>query len=72
MSGAAGTSFAALRRLLRYAVGFRRRIILASICSVANKIFDVMPEILIGIAIDVVVRQEDSFLASLGIADPLV
>ena len=72
MSGAAGTSFTALRRLLRYAVGFRRRIILASICSVANKIFDVMPEILIGIAIDVVVRQEDSFLASLGIADPLV
>ncbi|HEY5654190.1 MAG TPA: ABC transporter ATP-binding protein, partial [Woeseiaceae bacterium] len=71
-SGAAGTSFTALRRLLRYAVGFRRRIILASICSVANKIFDVMPEILIGIAIDVVVRQEDSFLASLGIADPLV
>lgn len=71
MSSAAGTSFAALRRLLRYAVGFRARIWLASICSVANKLFDVMPEILIGIAIDVVVRQEDSFLASLGIADPV-
>ena len=29
-----------------------------------------MPEILIGIAIDVVVRRQDSFMASLGIADP--
>ena len=71
MSSAAATSFAALGRLLKYAAGFRARIWLASICSVANKIFDVMPEILIGIAIDVVVRQEDSFLASLGIADPV-
>lgn len=71
MSSAAATSFAALRRLLRYAAGFRARIWLASVCSVANKLFDVMPEILIGIAIDVVVRQEDSFLASLGVADPV-
>jgi ATP-binding cassette subfamily B protein len=35
-----------------------------------NKLFDVMPEILIGIAIDVVVRQKDSFVAGLGISDP--
>jgi ATP-binding cassette subfamily B protein len=72
VSSAAATSFAALRRLLRYAAGFRVKIWLASGCSAANKVFDVMPEILIGIAIDVVVRQEDSFLASLGIADPLI
>lgn len=43
---------------------------MASICSVMNKLFDVMPEILIGIAIDVVVRQKASFVAELGIADP--
>ncbi|MEQ8204887.1 MAG: ABC transporter transmembrane domain-containing protein, partial [Woeseia sp.] len=55
---------------MRYARGFRRRIVLASICSVMNKLFDVMPEILIGIAIDVVVRQKTSFVAELGIADP--
>ncbi|WP_197493445.1 ABC transporter ATP-binding protein [Woeseia oceani] len=55
---------------MRYARGFRRRIVLASICSVMNKLFDVMPEILIGIAIDVVVRQKASFVAELGIADP--
>jgi ATP-binding cassette subfamily B protein len=35
-----------------------------------NKLFDVMPEILIGIAIDVVVRQQDSFVAAAGISDP--
>ena len=57
-------------RLLRYAAGFRRRIVLAASYSVLNKLFDVMPEILIGTAIDVVVRQEDSFIAGLGIADP--
>jgi ATP-binding cassette subfamily B protein len=70
MSTAAQTSVAALLRLLRYARGFRRRIAFASICSIMNKLFDVMPEILIGIAIDVVVRQESSFVAALGIADP--
>ena len=65
------TSYQALKRLLRYAAGFRRRIVLATICSVLNKIFDVMPEILIGMAIDVVVRQEGSFLAAMGVSDPM-
>jgi ATP-binding cassette subfamily B protein len=58
-----------LVRLLRYARGQRRQIWLASICSVLNKLFDVMPEILIGMAIDVVVRQEASFLAEFGIVN---
>ena len=70
MTSPAQTSFAALLRLLRYARGFRRRIVLATICSITNKLFDVMPEILIGIAIDVVVRQKDSFVAAMGISDP--
>jgi ATP-binding cassette subfamily B protein len=70
MSTASESSFSALLRLLRYARGFRPRVILATICSVLNKLFDVMPEILIGTAIDVVVRQQDSFMATLGIADP--
>ncbi|MEX0605494.1 MAG: ABC transporter ATP-binding protein [Marinobacter sp.] len=60
------SSFAALGRLLRYAKGYRRQIIAASTCSVINKLFDIAPEILIGIAIDVVVNQEESFVASLG------
>ncbi|MEM6638639.1 MAG: ABC transporter ATP-binding protein [Pseudomonadota bacterium] len=64
------SSTSALRDLLHYARPYRRRMVLASVYSVVNKLFDVMPEILIGIAIDVVVRQQDSFIASLGIVDP--
>jgi ATP-binding cassette subfamily B protein len=67
---AAQSSFAALVRLLRYARRFRARIVLATAYSILNKLFDVMPEILIGIAIDVVVRRQDSFLATLGIEQP--
>lgn len=64
------TSFQALGRLLRYARGYRTRIILASTCSVINKLFDIAPEILIGIALDVVVNQERSFVAKLGFESP--
>ncbi|MEM7450862.1 MAG: ABC transporter ATP-binding protein [Pseudomonadota bacterium] len=70
MTSASSNSFGALTRLLRYARGFRPRYLAASFCSVMNKLFDVMPEILIGIAIDVVVRQQDSFVAAAGITDP--
>ncbi|MDL0430489.1 ABC transporter ATP-binding protein [Marinobacter sp. TBZ242] len=60
------SSFAALGRLLRYARGYRRQIIAATTCSVINKLFDIAPEILIGVAIDVVVNKEESFVAGLG------
>jgi ATP-binding cassette subfamily B protein len=58
-----------LLRLWQYADGHRRQIVLASLFSVLNKIFDLAPPILIGMAVDVVVAQEDSFLAGLGITD---
>ena len=48
----------------------RETIRLASFCSVTNKIWDLAPPLLIGLAVDVVVLREDSFLASLGFADP--
>ena len=48
----------------------RGTIVLAAICSVLNKIWDLAPPILIGMAIDVVATQEDSFLAGLGYTDP--
>ncbi len=64
------SSASVLKRLVLYARGQRRQIWLASVCSVLNKLFDIMPEILIGMAIDVVVRQEGSFLADFGIPDP--
>ena len=65
-----GSSFRALVRLLRYARGYRRRIVLASLCSTLNVTFDVMPEILIGVAIDVVVNRDESFLAAFGVVTP--
>lgn len=48
----------------------RMRVVWATASSIINKIFDVMPEILIGIALDVVVRGEDSFVSQLGLTDP--
>ena len=59
-----------LFRLLRYARPHRRTIVLATACSITNKVLDLAPPLLIGTAVDVVVRQEDSWLASQGITDP--
>lgn len=59
-----------MRRLWQYAAGYRTDIVFAITWSVVNKALDIAPPFLIGLAIDVVVRQEDSFLAGLGIEDP--
>ncbi|MBD2256764.1 ABC transporter ATP-binding protein [Pseudanabaena sp. FACHB-2040] len=56
-----------LQRLLRYGRAYRQRIRLASLCSVLNKLFDLAPPVLIGLAVDVVVQQEDSWIANWGI-----
>lgn len=61
---------APLTRLFRYARAYRRDVALASLYSVLNKFFDVLPEVLIGVAVDVVVNQKDSFLARAGLVDP--
>ena len=55
-----------LRRLLRYARPFRRRIRIASFCSILNKVFDLAPPVLIGMAVDVVVREQNSWIANWG------
>ena len=60
-----------LHRLYDYARPYRAQAIWGSVYSVLNKIFDILPEILIGVAVDVVVNREDSFLAGLGIPDPM-
>jgi ATP-binding cassette subfamily B protein len=59
-----------LRRLWLYGSTYRKRVVLASIWSFLNKTFDLAPPFLIGLAVDVVANQGDSFLASLGIEDP--
>ena len=57
-----------LSRLLKYLNRWRSKVILASLYSILNKIFDIAPEVLIGVAVDLVVKKEDSFVASLGFA----
>ena len=59
-----------LRRLFGYARQYRTQVIVASVYSILNKLFDVLPEILIGVAVDVVVNQKASFVARLGVTDP--
>ena len=54
------------RQLISYARPWKFKIIVASIYSIINKLFDIMPEILIGFAVDLVVKRQDSFIASLG------
>ena len=61
---------APLRRLWDYARPHRSRVAGATAFTIANKLFDVMPELLIGAAVDVVVRGDDSFVARLlGVSD---
>ncbi len=59
-----------LSRLFSHARNYRREVRIASLYSVLNKFFDVLPEVLIGVAVDVVVNQKASFLARFGIVEP--
>jgi ATP-binding cassette, subfamily B, bacterial len=56
-----------LQRLLAYGRQYRGKTWQAAISSVFNKLCDVAPEILIGMAVDVVVKKQDSFIATWGI-----
>ena len=56
-----------LARLLRYAGAHRTTIALASTYSVLNKLFDLAPPLLIGLAVDTVVERDSSWLASVGV-----
>ena len=57
-----------LRRLWAYSRGHRRTTVAAIVFTILNKLADVMPELLIGAAVDVVVREGDSFVGqALGI-----
>ena len=57
-----------LRRLLAYTRDYRGWVSGATVCSVLNKLFDIAPEILIGMAVDVVVNRQDSLLARWGVS----
>ena len=63
-------SLSPLSRTLAYGKEYKLRALWATVCSVLNKLFDIAPEILIGVALDVVIRRDDSFVASFGIIEP--
>lgn len=60
-----------LLRLLRYAKNYRPQVWLATICTILNKIFDLAPSYLIGVAVDVVVQKENSLVARVGVTDTI-
>ena len=53
-----------IQRLIHYAHSYRRNFSLASLYSVLNVFFDILPEVLIGAAVDVVIKGDHSFLAT--------
>src|SRR5262249_41084623 len=58
------------RSLLRTSARYRAIVIRASIFTVLNTLCDVAPEILIGLAVNVLVSHQDSFLTGLGVTAP--
>mgnify|MGYP001324784716 FL=1 len=58
-----------LRDLFKYALEQDTKVRRGIIYSILNKIFDLAPPVLIGIAIDIVVEGSDSFIGNLGYAD---
>ncbi|NBC64661.1 MAG: ATP-binding cassette domain-containing protein [Bacteroidetes bacterium] len=59
-----------LAQLLSYLKPFRKKVRLATLFSVLNKLFDLAPPILIGVAVDIVVEGQESLLGRYGISDP--
>ena len=61
------SSFKSFLRFFKYAKKWRLKIYLSTFYSVINKLFDIAPEILLGIAVDVVASSGDNFLDYFGI-----
>ncbi len=61
---------APLSRLVRYTAAHRTQTGLATASSILNKLFDLFPPVLIGVAVDIVVERQDSLLARWGLPDP--
>lgn len=57
-------------RLLHYMQPYKKDYILGAIYSVLRKLLDIAPEILIGVAVDTVVRRENSLLGDIGFTEP--
>ena len=59
-----------LRNILARSDAPKGKIRLAILCSILNKIWDLAPPLLIGMAVDVVVQREESLLGQWGVIDP--
>jgi ATP-binding cassette subfamily B protein len=68
MPPATSSSALPLQRLIHTLRPHRRQVWLAAGCSVLNKLFDLAPPVLIGLAVDVVVQQETAWLTRFGVS----
>ncbi|HKK47001.1 MAG TPA: ABC transporter transmembrane domain-containing protein, partial [Balneolaceae bacterium] len=59
-----------LAKLLHYLKPYRKKVTLATVYSVLNKLFDLAPPALIGAAVDIVVKGKDSLVGRIGITEP--
>ena len=60
-----------IQRIYKYSNDSKKDLKLGVIYSFINKLFDIAPEILIGVAVDLVVRKKESLIASFGITSPV-
>lgn len=59
-----------LGQLILYLKPYRKKVTLATVYSVLNKLFDLAPPALIGAAVDIVVKGKDSLVGRIGITEP--
>ena len=57
-------------RLLTYMRPYKKDYLLGTLYSTLRKLMDIAPEILIGVAVDTVVRKENSLLGDIGFTEP--
>ena len=65
-----GRAHSPFRRLRNSMSRHSNTVRLATLCSILNKLWDLAPPLLIGVAVDVVVEREESLMAGIGIIDP--
>jgi len=59
-----------LAQLFHYLKSYRKKVTLATVYSVLNKLFDLAPPALIGVAVDIVVKGKESLVGRIGITEP--
>ena len=67
MTSSTPSAASPLSRLIRYSRPYRAQVWMAIACSILNKLFDLAPPLLIGVAVDIVVNQDQSWLAAWGL-----